>query len=70
LLNSSDPKGVCYVETKSLDGETNLKMKNVHKKLNQHYKDKNVEENPHIDTLINCEKPNNGIYKFEGNMQL
>lgn len=70
LLNSSDPKGVCYVETKSLDGETNLKMKNVHKKLTQYYGDKNLETNPNIDCVINCEKPNNGIYKFEGAMVL
>lgn len=27
ILNSSLPKGVCYVETKNLDGETNLKYK-------------------------------------------
>lgn len=27
LLTSSLPKGVCYVETKNLDGETNLKHK-------------------------------------------
>lgn len=27
LINSSLPKGVCYVETKNLDGETNLKHK-------------------------------------------
>mmetsp|Transcript_827 Transcript_827/g.1489 ORF Transcript_827/g.1489 Transcript_827/m.1489 type:complete len:94 (-) Transcript_827:224-505(-) len=27
LLNSSLPKGVCYVETKNLDGESNLKHK-------------------------------------------
>ena len=27
LLNSGLPKGVCYVETKNLDGETNLKFR-------------------------------------------
>ena len=27
ILNSSLPKGICYVETKNLDGETNLKHK-------------------------------------------
>lgn len=29
LINTSEPKGVCYIETKNLDGETNLKQKNV-----------------------------------------
>ena len=27
LLNSSSNKGICYVETKNLDGETNMKHK-------------------------------------------
>ena len=27
ILKTSDPKGECYIETKNLDGETNLKLK-------------------------------------------
>lgn len=27
LLKSTGPNGVCYIETKNLDGETNLKHK-------------------------------------------
>jgi magnesium-transporting ATPase (P-type) len=33
LLKSSLPKGICYVETKGLDGETNLKHKQCDKRL-------------------------------------
>lgn len=31
LLHSSDQKGGLFIETKNLDGETNLKNKNVEK---------------------------------------
>lgn len=34
VLKSSDPKGGLYIETKNLDGETNLKNKTVQKELN------------------------------------
>lgn len=27
ILNTSEKKGVCFIETKNLDGETNLKHK-------------------------------------------
>lgn len=37
VLNSSDPKGGLYVETKNLDGETNLKAKNVAKPINEKF---------------------------------
>jgi P-type E1-E2 ATPase len=33
ILRTSEEKGVCYVETKSLDGETNLKMKSTQEVL-------------------------------------
>ena len=58
LLKSSEAKGCCYVETKGLDGETNLKMKFTPNKL------KDLDEIH--DISINCEQPNNSIYKFEG----
>jgi len=33
LLNGANPKGICFVETKNLDGETNLKHKQAHKDI-------------------------------------
>ena len=39
LLGSSDPKGCIYIETKNLDGETNLKNKFVHKEINARFVD-------------------------------
>lgn len=35
LVKSSDAKGTLYIETKNLDGETNLKNKYVHKDINE-----------------------------------
>jgi len=55
---------VLYVETKGLDGETNLKIKNVHKTFLEEFKD--VEDIENLKGQILCERPNNAIYKFEG----
>jgi len=35
LLSSALPKGVCYIETKNLDGETNLKYKQANQFVNK-----------------------------------
>jgi phospholipid-transporting ATPase len=68
ILKSSDPKGVCYVETKNLDGETNMKMKTTHKELKAALiNDKDVTD---LSGEITCERPNNAIYKFEGTLKI
>lgn len=68
LVSTSDPKGICYVETKNLDGETNLKHKQAHETV---YKlavgDEKVSK---LTGSILCQAPNELLYKFEGQMTL
>jgi phospholipid-transporting ATPase len=68
ILNSSGPKGTCYVETKNLDGETNLKIKSAQKSLQALFS--NEASLKDIDGEVICEKPNNAIYKFEGTVRI
>ena len=68
VLSSSDEKGGLYVETKNLDGETNLKNKNVEKTINGMKLQGNWDKI--TKAKIVCEKPNNAIYKFEGYMEM
>ena len=35
LLSSSDPNNICHIETANLDGETNLKQREVARNVNQ-----------------------------------
>ena len=65
LLNSSEPEGVFYVETKNLDGETNLKLKSVAKDLIKPFSEEESFKKMHTASL-NIEEPNNRIYKFDG----
>ena len=58
LLASSDfRKGLCFIETKNLDGETNLKTKVVHADIKEHV---SREEDIYdlVDQKLNCEGPN------------
>ncbi len=68
LIQSSEPKGTLFIETKNLDGETNLKIKNVQKDLNGMIKRES--DFGRLEGQINCELPNNAIYKFEGNIEI
>ena len=57
LLKSSQPKGIAFVETKSLDGETNLKNKIAPKQIEERYED--IEKLVDIfKARLQCEPPN------------
>jgi phospholipid-transporting ATPase len=57
LVQSSDAKGVCYIETKNLDGETNLKHKTAVKALHSGLA-KVTEYEQVIKGTVVCERPN------------
>jgi len=66
LLNSSLPKGIGYVETKGLDGETNLKQKMAPKEcLSKAETDQQLFTN-FTGARVTCDLPNANLYKFEG----
>nr|XP_036872361.1 probable phospholipid-transporting ATPase VA isoform X3 [Manis javanica] len=63
LLSSSDPDGLCHIETANLDGETNLKRRQVVRGFSELVS----EFNPLTFTsIIECEKPNNDLNRFRG----
>ena len=68
LINSSAPKGISYVETKNLDGETNLKYKMAHKDTVARIKKE--EDLVNFSGTILCEKPNSALYNFEGTIEI
>ncbi|XP_027622758.1 probable phospholipid-transporting ATPase VB [Tupaia chinensis] len=66
LLFSSDPNGICHLETANLDGETNLKQRSVVKGFSQ----QGVQFEPEcFHNTIVCEKPNNHLNRFKGYME-
>lgn len=66
LLGSSLPKGICYVETKGLDGETNLKQKMCKTEIAKlGVKAEFVFKN-FTGATVTCDLPNANLYKFEG----
>jgi phospholipid-translocating ATPase len=70
LLNSSLPKGIAYVETKGLDGETNLKQKIARSEvLPLALSEANLWANLSGAT-ITCDMPNADLYKFNGQLRL
>ncbi|NWV45935.1 AT10A ATPase, partial [Daphoenositta chrysoptera] len=63
LLSSSDPDGLCHIETANLDGETNLKQRQVVRK----FLELDSEFDPlKFTSVIECENPNNDLSRFRG----
>ncbi|WBW74039.1 plasma membrane phospholipid-translocating ATPase complex, ATPase subunit Dnf2 [Schizosaccharomyces osmophilus] len=63
ILNTSDPEGICYIETKNLDGETNLKIRHA---LTA---GKNVVDEMSCERSrfwIESEPPNANLYEYNG----
>lgn len=68
LIKSSNASGLAYIETKNLDGETNLKHKSCLKELQATIT--SPEKATALRGLITCESPNDQLYKFEGTLNL
>ncbi|XP_061593832.1 phospholipid-transporting ATPase VA [Cololabis saira] len=63
LLSSSDPDRLCHIETATLDGETNLKQRQVVRS----FYDLDCDFDPlKYNSVIECEKPNNDLNRFRG----
>ncbi|KIM27890.1 hypothetical protein M408DRAFT_329812 [Serendipita vermifera MAFF 305830] len=63
VLSTSDADGLCYVETKNLDGETNLKPR---KSLQATSSMVSEEDAEHASFLIDSEPPHANLYLYNG----
>jgi hypothetical protein len=76
LVNSSLPKGIAYVETKGLDGETNLKQKLARTEILQLFNttSEKLDENRIIEQMtgstVTVDMPNADLYKFKSSIKL
>ncbi|KAK3239287.1 hypothetical protein CYMTET_50774 [Cymbomonas tetramitiformis] len=67
LLSSTNESDLCYIETKNLDGETNLKMKKAISEITGFVN----QETTHAFNgyVIQCEEPTDSLYTFKGNLE-
>lgn len=63
VLATSDPDGACYVETKNLDGETNLKVRQA---LHCGEKVKRARDCERSEFVLESEPPHANLYSFSG----
>ena len=63
VLSTSDPDGACYVETKNLDGETNLKVRHA---VQAGRKVKHAKDCEYAEFIIDSEGPSPNLYSYNG----
>ncbi len=66
ILSTSDPDGACYIETKNLDGETNLKVRQA---LHAGRKVKHARDCEKAEFVIDSEGPHPNLYQYSGVMR-
>ncbi|PHZ16300.1 phospholipid-translocating P-type ATPase [Rhizopus microsporus ATCC 52813] len=67
LISSSEPDGLCYIETSNLDGEVNLKIKQA---LPQTAHILNPVDVSQLQGVIRSEQPNNRLYNYDGTLSI
>lgn len=63
VMSTSDPDGACYVETKSLDGETNLKVRHA---LHCGRKVRHARDCEKSEFIVESEAPHPNLYAYNG----
>jgi phospholipid-transporting ATPase len=67
LLASSEPEGLCYIETANLDGETNLKIKQA---IPETANLVNPGELSRLTGRLRSEQPNSSLYTYEATLTM
>lgn len=67
LLASSEPEGLCYIETANLDGETNLKIKQA---IPETANLVSPSELSRLTGKVRSEQPNNSLYTYEATLTM
>ncbi|CCF34796.1 phospholipid-translocating P-type ATPase [Colletotrichum higginsianum] len=67
LLASSEPEGLCYIETANLDGETNLKIKQA---LPETCTMVSSSDLSRLGGRIKSEQPNSSLYTYEATLTM
>lgn len=62
IIQSSNSNGYCYIDTKNLDGESNLKEKTAIEEF------KNLITFENLSGKIKCDSPNENLHTFEGTL--